>query len=295
MTGVNSELDDLLSDAPAADDVTTEPTTPAATPDATTTQPRDETGKFAAKGQEPPVANTPDPVTDGTQPPATADKPNNGVPVKAVQEERQKRQDAEASAEALRRELAEMRGQMQALMSQRQQPAQQQEEKQPASLWDDPDAYLKDQLTPVQKQMMEMREFVSENLAVQAYGAETVEAAKKAIEQAAHTPEGQQTVQKLMQSRHPFDDLVKWHKQQETMTRVGSDPEAWLNAELEKKMDDPAFQAQFIERIRGAAANPNNPGTAVNLPPSLSGLPAGGNASADNDVSDAALFSHALR
>lgn len=287
MADINSELDAILSDdgstAPA--DTTTQVTeTP---PVEATSQPRDETGKFAPKQVDIPAVV--EPVADSHQ---QHDKPNNGVPVRAVQEERQKRQEAEASAEALRREIAELRGMVQA----RNQPAQPKQEQQPATLWDDPDGYLKSQLSPVQSQMMEMKEFMSENLAVQAHGAESVAAAKAAIEQAARTPEGQQVIQKMMQSRHPFDDLVKWHKQQEAMQRVGSDPDAWLETEMEKRLSDPAYQAKILERIRGtAASNTDRSNPAINLPPSLSGLPSGGNSAGDNDVSDAALFSQALR
>lgn len=299
MADINSELDALLSDEPVntgTEDGATAAQLPADTgtgAEATTTQPRDEHGKFAPKQAEG-SATTTEAVIDAQ--PATPDKPNNGVPVRAVQEERQKRQEAEASAEALRRELAEMRGQLQMLTQQRQQPAQPQQEQAPATLWDDPDAYLKSQLTPVQQQIMEQREFLSESLAVQSYGAETVEAAKQAIEQAAATPEGQQAVQKIMRARHPFDELVKWHKQQETMKRVGSDPDAWLEAEMEKRLADPAYQAKVLERIRGtAASNTTRSAPAVSLPPSLSGLPAGGNAAAEADMSDTALFTNALR
>jgi hypothetical protein len=177
------------------------------------------------------------------------------------------------------------------------QPAPQpQQEQQPASLWDDPDAYLKTQLNPVQQQMMEMKEFMSENLAVQTHGEETVTAAKQAIEQAARTPEGQQVIQKMMQSRHPFDELVKWHKQQAAISRVGNDPDAWFQAEYEKRLADPAEQAKILERIRsGAASNTNRSQPVTSLPPSLSRLPAGGNQPQDNDMSDGALFSHATR
>lgn len=298
MADINSELDALLSDEPVNTGTEGGATTaqmPAETgtgSEATTTQPRDEHGKFAPKQTEG-TATTTEPVIDAQ--PATPDKPNNGVPVRAVQEERQKRQEAEASAEALRRELAELRGTVQALQSQ-QKPVQQQEEKPAPTLWDDPDNYLQSQINPVQQQMMEMKEFMSENLAVQSYGEEAVNAAKQAIEQVARTPEGQQVIAKMMQSRHPFGDLVKWHKQHEAMRLVGDDPNAWLEAEMEKRLADPAYQAKVLERIRGtAASNTTRSAPAVSLPPSLSGLPAGGNAAAEADMSDAALFTNALR
>lgn len=255
-------------------------------------QPRDENGRFAATAEETaPV--------EGDQP--TADQPaetGKGVPVGAVQAEREKRQAAQAEAETLRRELAELRGQVTQLSQQRQQPTpQQQQEQTPASLWDDPDAYLKNQLTPFEQQMADMREFMSESMAVQQHGAEKVAAAKQAIEQAASTPEGAQVIRQLMQSRHPYADLVQWHERQQTLATVGSDPQAWLQAELEKKMADPAFQAQVIERARnGAVQNGNRQQQPItSIPPSLSRVAAGANQADDGDVSDGALFAHAMR
>ncbi|OAP40363.1 hypothetical protein AU381_00090 [Sinorhizobium glycinis] len=284
-----TELDEIMSgvgDAmPETTDIQQQPEQ--------TGQQRDEHGRFAAKAEEPAVV-------EPEQPAAIEPHAENGnkVPVGAVQEERQKRQQAQQEAETLRRELAELRGQVTLLTQQRQQPAQAQpqQEQQPATLWDDPDNYLKSQLTPVQQQMNDMREFMSENLAVQAYGAETVNAAKAAIEAAARTPEGQHAIQQMMQSRHPFDNLVKWHKRQQTLSQVGDDPQAWLQAELEKKMADPAFQAQVIERARnGAVQNTTRSQPNTSLPPSLSRIPTGGNQAEDGDMSDGALFSHALR
>ncbi|WP_322884246.1 hypothetical protein U8C35_07770 [Sinorhizobium medicae] len=288
MTDVN--LDELMSGDGAAMPESTETTQIEQQP-AETGQQRDEHGRFAAKATEEPA------VVEPEQPAPTEHHAENGkgVPVKAVQEEREKRQAAQAEAETLRRELAELRGMV---MAQRQPApaAQPQQEAQPATLWDDPDNYLKSQLTPVQQQMNDMREFMSENLAVQAHGAETVNAAKAAIEQAARTPEGQRVIAEMMQSRHPYDDLVKWHKKQQTLSQVGDDPNAWLEAELEKRLADPTYQAKVLERIRGnAASNTSRSQPSTSLPPSLSRIPTGGNQADDGDMSDGALFTHALR
>jgi hypothetical protein len=258
-------------------------------------QPRDETGRFAPKAEEQPAAIV-EPIAEA-QAGQEEPHPQGGIPQARLKAEAEKRREAEADAAALRREIAELRGMVQAT---RQPAPQPQQEQPPASIFDDPDAFLKaqfeSQITPVQKQILEMREFVSENMAVTQHGAETVEAAKQAIEQAARTPEGQQVVQKLMQSRHPFGDLVAWHKQQQAIARVGNDPDAWLNAEIEKRLSDPTEQAKIMERIRsGAASNTNRSQPLTSLPPSLSRLPAGGNAPADDDMSDGAIFSHAMR
>ncbi len=277
-------FDSVISGAAAPED--TEIQTPVVE-QTQTTQPRADDGRFSAK--QPDKAATAEATT---QPVAgTETQPaNGGIPVKAVQAEREKRQAAEADAEALRREIAELRGMVMA----RPQPAAQlrQEPQKPASLWDDPDAYLQGQLNPVQSQLQETREMLLELQASQFHGADKVAAAKKAAEALFGTPAGQALAQQITASGNMFDNLVKWHQQQETLSRVGGDPDAWLNAELEKKMNDPAFLAQAIERARASAAsNTSRSAPRTEFAPSLSSLPSGGNAPAGGeDTSDQALF-----
>lgn len=286
-----NELDEIMSGAGETVSASTEPLTTQApaTVDAAGGPIRDESGRFASQQQPQEGAGA-----------ATTDLPapdhqngSNGVPVAAVQAEREKRKQAESALEEMRNRLALLES---ALAKNQTAQPQQKEEQAPATIWDNPDGYLESRLNPVQQQLMEHREFVSETLAVQVHGAETVEAAKKAIEARAMTPEGQAVIRQITQSRHPFDELVKWHKQQAAIERVGNDPDAWLQAELEKRMADPAFQAQVIERARaGAPVAGRTTAPITNLPPSLSRMPGGANAAADNDMSDGAIFSHAFR
>lgn len=284
-----NELEEILSgDSNAA---------PVADATLTTERARDEAGRFASQTDtQPPVTQaTADADADASAHPDDAAQHQNGVPVRAVKDEREKRQAAQAEAEQLRREMAELKGQITLLSQQRQPAPTPQQEQQPVSLWDDPENYLKGQLTPVQQQIEEMREMMFENQAAQVHGAEKLQAAKAAAEALDQTGKANLHRQ-LMSGGNPFDNLVKWHQQQQVMARIGDDPDAWLQAELEKRLSDPAEQAKIIERIRtGAAANTSRSQPTTALPPSLSRLPAGGNTAADNDASDAALFSHATR
>jgi hypothetical protein len=286
-----NELEEIMSGADLA---------PEAAPiqqEQTPAQPRDESGRFATKSADQPI----EPQQPVVEPQLTApEQPasnGNGVPVGAVQAEREKRQEAQQRAADLERQLAELRGQVTLLSQQRQPAPQPQQEQKPASIFEDPDAYLQSQLTPVQQTIQEMREELWESKAAVLHTQATVDAAKAAAD--ALDPASKQNLHRqLMAGGNPFDNLVKWHKQQEALTKVGGDPDAWLNAEIEKRMNDPAFLAQAIERARtGATPNPANRSQQplVNLPPSLARLPAGGNQPADNDMSDGALFSHATR
>ncbi|NOV17877.1 hypothetical protein E5S70_17650 [Ensifer adhaerens] len=285
-------LDELMSgDGTATPETTTEIQQTELQP-AETGQQRDEHGRFAPKAETPAIV-------EPEQPGAIETHAENGnkVPVGAVQAERDKRQAAQHEAETLRRELAELRGQVTLLTTQRQQPAQQpQEEKAPASIWDDPDNFIQSQLSPVQQQMQEMREMMWESQAAQAHTAEKLEAAKTAAQALAGTPAGQQLHSEIMAGGNPYSNLVKWHERQQTLATVGSDPQAWLQAELAKKMADPAFQAEVIALARGGAVqNGNRSQPVTSIPPSLSRIGTGGNAADDGDVSDGALFSHATR
>lgn len=264
----------------------TEPvTTPAASDAGRPT--RDESGRFASQQQPQEgagAATTDQPVTE----PQTDAK---GVPVAALQAEREKARQAKDEAEALRREIAELRGMVTA---QRQQTTTQPaaEQKPEPTIWDAPDEFVKSQLTPIQQEIFNQKVGFSRMLAAKDHGAEAVDAALAAAMAIKGTPEGQILDQRLFASMHPFDDLVQWHKKQQAFARVGDDPDAWLQSELERRLSDPTEQAKILERIRGSvAATPSTSRAPVtNLPPSLSGIPTGGNATPQGDQSDAGLF-----
>lgn len=245
---------------------------------------RDDQGRFAAR------AEGPAPQFESASDPQPESHQSGGVPVRAIQEERDKRQAAQAEAETLRREIAELRGMVTA---QRQTTTPQpQQEQQPASLWDDPDAYLKGQLNPVQQEVAQVRNMLMRFEATQTHGADKVQAAFDAIKAIGDTQQGEMIARQIMETGNPFDNMVKWHQQQQVMSRIGNDPDAWLNAELEKRMADPAFQAQVIERARGGAVQNGNRSQqpVTSIPPSLSRIPAGGNIAATEQESDAGLF-----
>jgi len=279
----DSELFDSVASGNPAPELQPEPT-PAPQLD----QHRDESGRFSQKPSEPARAETL--VEPVQQPQETPADNKGGVPVGAVQAEREKRQAAQQEAEALRRELAELRGMV---MAQRQPtPQTPQQEQKPASIFEDPDAYLQSQLNPVQQTVQELREELWESRAAVVHTQATVDAAKAAAE--ALDPVSKQNLHRqLMAGGNPFDILVKWHKQQETLSKVGGDPDAWLNAEIEKRLSDPTFLAQAVERARaGATPAPGNrqQQPVTSIPPSLARLPAGGNAPPQGDTSDAAMF-----
>ncbi|WP_027039112.1 hypothetical protein [Mesorhizobium ciceri] len=282
MTG--TELDDILADtAPQVEQVET--------PSAETK--RDEHGRFAPKVEAETAPVEQAPVEQ------QAETEAGKVPQQALHASREKEREARQEAETLRNQIAEMRGQIQLLSQRGQAPAPKAAEPVKApDFWEGPDEYIANALTPVQQQLQQQREVFSKMMATQAHGKETVDGAFKAFVEAAQANPGQYAAeyQSMMKSEHPYDALVSWHKQQQTLTTVGNDPNAWLEAEMEKRLADPAYQAKVMERIRATAAgNTNRSNPVTNLPPSLNRLAAGGNAPGEVDASDAGLFANALR
>lgn len=249
-------------------------------PEITTQEPvRDEAGKFAKV------------ETPATEQPVTTQAVEEGpVPVAAVQDERRKRQDAE-------KRLAEMEARHAALEARMNTPApvqQVQQPQAPASIWDDPDAFIAGQLTPIEQRLAAMQETIMEGQASQVHGADKLAAAKEAASALFGKPEGVRLHQELMQGGNPFSNLVKWHERQQVLAMVGNDPEAFRAAEREKLLADPTFLAQAMER---AKTNSQSNGNGRTTPPrtslpTLSNIAAtgGGNAAAEQP-SDGNLFS----
>lgn len=289
MTDQN-DLDGFLESAgiPAETTTTEAPattTTPEPTTQTATERARDEIGRFAPAATTETAAQTPEAaVPHGTE----------TVPLATFIAMRDEGKE-------LKQQLQQMQTSLQALQQRPQaapQPAQ--PPPKPVELWDDPDRFVGDRLSPIQKELAETRAQVSHFAAVAEFGKEGVTAAHVAIKQAIASGElnGDAVNQQLAGSRDPVGDIVRWHQNQKTkanMQRIGGDPDAWLAAELEKRMADPAFQAQVMERARGGAAPNGQAQTPLTqIPPSLSRIPSGANAATEADMSSEGLFRHAL-
>jgi len=125
---------------------------------------------------------------------------------------------------------------------------------------------------------------------------QVVNTALQAMAQFRHTPQGNFVFNTIMQSGHPYGELVEWHKQVSAMSAIGADPEAWLKQQQEKWLDDPNARQQMLARMRaqqnGAQGNPPN----VQLPPSLSSAPStSGRSVEQGDLSSESLWSFVNR
>jgi len=105
----------------------------------------------------------------------------------------------------------------------------------------------------------------------------------------------QATYLRVMRSPNPGEAMVTWFKERETFAKIGTDPDAWLKTELEKRMADPAFQAEVIKRFQtgqGNGATP--PTTTVQIPPSLTrATSAAPSVEATEHISDEGIWNYA--
>lgn len=296
MTIGDDVLDEILSDAPPKEPTTPEPTIPAA--EQQPGQVRDDKGRFAPVAGEPAAPATP--VEQPIQ--QIADPQRGTVPLPALHEARQEAKQAKDEAADLRRQLAELTGKVEILTRTQPQPQPQtQEQVKPKDFWDNPDEFAMEKaraaVAPVETMVRQFIFSNSEQAALREHGNEKVVAAQDALKAAVQRGEinPQEVQARLTASMDPVGDVVRWHQRQSALQTVGSDPNAWLEAEIQKRMADPAFQAKVIEAARGTAAaqpaNANGQAPATQLPPTLSAMPGGANASTGGDLSSEALFS----
>jgi hypothetical protein len=192
----------------------------------------------------PPSAPEPEPQGDGR-----ARDPETGrfVPISALLDERDKRQ-----AETRKREDLEQQ------LQRYQQP------QQPEYVPTDPSGIIQYALAEQQRVAFNERLNTSELMARQAHGEDIVSEAQQAFLSAV----GQNPMlqQQLQGQIHPYDFVVKWHKQHKLMSEIGQDPEAWRKSEAEK------IRAQVLAELQGQGVSPAQ--SSQQPPPSVVGRPA---------------------
>lgn len=89
------------------------------------------------------------------------------------------------------------------------------------------------------------------------------------------SPDDRATVQRIYNSSNPGEELVKWHKRNTALARVGDDPSAYEERIRQETraalLKDPEFRKQLVADMRGEAAHGENgaPRTQTRLPKSL--------------------------
>jgi hypothetical protein len=216
-------------------------------------QARDERGRFSAK-----VEPQPEPQAQTEQSPpeprSSTEDPRSGhmVPVSELTGERQKWQTrVEQLQEEANRRYQTLEQQLQSLQQVRQQP-QQQTQIEPPDFNVDPEGALSFHLQRQQAAFVNQMLNQSEIMARDKFGDELVDAALKAAQAAGATNQ-------FMDKPHPWGELVKWHKRQQTLQRVGEDPDAY-EARVRKEEREKVL-AELKAGGQAAAAAPKFPGS----------------------------------
>jgi hypothetical protein len=251
------------------------------------------------------------------------------VPAGRLREESEARRAAEAERETLRSKLAETEAngkkqidelnarfeELRAAVAKPQPALQQQAQVEPAKipdLFEDPQGFIAhmkrqqdESLAQLRGQMEAQRVETSLSMAHQKHG-ETFIAAFDAVKKLDPAkPENRALVQSMYRAPNPGDELVRWHKRNETLREVGDDPTSYKAriAEETRKalMADPEFKRQVVESLRADATNgeTGKPRNITRLPQSLSRV-TGGNGRSPNDHeiidgSESATFESAWR
>lgn len=233
-------------------------------------RPRDEHGRFAPKkGAEP---------AETVQPEAQADaqREDAHVPSWRLREVSEAKRAAERRAEENERKARELEQLLQQIQRS-QQPQQQPQNLVDALFGDKPEEAIGQVVSPIlqpfQKMAVEAKQRADRLEAAFQYSREDVEAAEKAFNEAAASGQMDRNEwARIQNSPNPFAAAVEWHKRNTVLSEVGTDPNAWLEKKLEERLNDPAFLAKAIERVRGGQApqaGGSAPSTVTRLPPSL--------------------------
>jgi hypothetical protein len=213
--------------------------------------------EFLEQTEAEPVADqTPDPapepvLTGETQdagPPPAAEDKDQRIPITALLDEREKRQQFAREAEEARREVERLRQQLTASQPQQKAP----------DWFEKPDEAIRHHIAPIAQQVLSVKLEQSRFLAERDFGAETVAEAFEFFNQ------NPQLSHQLLNNPSPFHAAVDFYKRQKVMSQIEGDPEAWINAQVE---------ARLQERLANVQPSPAK--TAA-PPPSLARAPAAG-------------------
>jgi len=212
------------------------------------------------------------------------------------------REESEARRRA-EQELSELRAQIAAfkVSQQQQQPPQKK-----LDIFDDPSAFVRQEMQPVLEQLraehrLNLERQSTEN-AQRFYGHETVDNAYNTMAMGMRNsdPQAWAVYHSAMGSHDPFGVITRWFVDRQTLNTIGGDLEAYKKSILEQAMRDPEYQRQVFSAARGGAVTQiNRPVQQVSqsttsLPPSLSEIGAAGGDELIQDASDEALFRAAV-
>lgn len=124
--------------------------------------------------------------------------------------------------------VAELRRELRELRQQKPQEQPKEPEKAPDVL-DNPAEYAKFVQTQTQRLAQDVKLDISEEMARSEHGDAVVDEAFEALK----STNDPASYQKILNARHPWNELVNWHKQQQVVREIGPDPNKWMEAQRE--------------------------------------------------------------
>jgi hypothetical protein len=205
-----------------------------------------------------PVQAEPKGEPEAAPPAAVVDDPVKNIPISALLDERDKRQQAAREAEELRREVAELK----AKLNPPEKP----------DFYTDPEAALQNVQKAAQAIAVNTKLETSKFLAERDHGAETVAAAFEFFNANPHLSGP------LLASPSPFHEAVKVYQKHKAMEDIGDDPSAY-RARIEQEIRE-----RLLAEMQTAQTAPKAP------PPSMAAIPASGGGKAPPVSGFDALF-----
>jgi hypothetical protein len=240
-------------------------------------------------------------VKQETEPKPEIDAP---VPSARLREESEARRRVERERDELRARLAAFEVQ----------PKPQTQPQQKLDVFDNPSAFVQQEVTPLlermEARMQAQTESMSANFAANYYGAEKVNAARNALQQGlfAGDPNAKAVHQAALQHPDPYGLITRWHMEREMLSQIGGDLEQYNQRTLQDALKNPEFLKTALEAAKGHAAASGSminraPVTqsgyrksesGVPTLPSLSDIGAAGGDEGITEASDEALFRAAV-
>lgn len=180
------------------------------------------------------------------------------IPIQALLDEREKRQEAQRRADDLQRQMQQLQ-------------AQQNRAPEP-DLYDDPEAYAARMDQKLAQTEWTMRRNMSANFAISAHGQDKLDAAVKWADEKAD-PFVQQ---RFTAAPDPYGLLIKEYERDQLMSQIGTDPDAYVRRRFAELSGGSAQQPAAPAAIPQPAASPAPPrslarvsgsGGATHIPP----------------------------
>lgn len=211
---------------------------------------RDEKGRFKAKEEA---------------------RHDHRIPLRELLDEREKRQQIQAQFEAMQQQMA----QRQAWEQQQQQLAQQQQ--QLPDIFEHPEWYqqqvamMPHMIQAHVNRMLQMQRLeVMGDINLQTVKSRDPETFDKAWQELERRTYGGDMLwkQQILSSQAPGETLVSLYKREAAVQKVGDDPDAYVQKQIEARMSDPQFLATVLEKAKAMAeAQPQR--NKVRLPQSI--------------------------